>query len=1406
MNRRNKRRLIVVATLAGAVVLVGVGGTFVRQANRERIAQTSLEEGLAAYEQGDYRTTFDRLRIYVRYDDQNAEALVALGDARRNLEEVNARHLISARSVLEQAVQVARANGEDSHEIRGLNMLMDIHVQLGNWRELAEVSTTLLEKQPDNLHAARQRIEAHLNRGSNDDAIAATRELVEREGGTIESHLEMVSVLTKAGRPPRELREYIENVIAPAHAGSTGLAVIQAGEAFDAGRVSEAREMLVQTGESGPTDGIGAQLLLEAVEEIAASTGDYDLFDLSEDWLDQWLANEDLAPALLEVAAGRAWRQGQADRALELAQRAIEVDDTEESVFAWGLLGAIDRGQLDQEPGRQLQAAFDAAIEPHARYRAETWRDVIDAYAAQRLNKQPESDRGLLSGMTPQFVRGPDGVAAYVDALTQAERNYTQEAIVRLTPMSRQPSWRRARLEQVRMLLSVNRPSEAFSLAVRDRSFIQSQAGAALFGDALASTAEQSGSIDLRLVDQLDVWLKSNPQNPMLLAAVGRSALVRGELDRARELGERLAQAEAADAAVAALRLAGRFEPTDSDLARSIVDRIAQTATRPLEFAAAAVGMAQQGRIEDARALIERESAGQATGEWSLARVQLANIIDDEQSLSELETVSSENAQDARVQVEILAGSVIWSYDQSVGRVIARLREAEGDNGVGWRIFEARRLLRTDAGADAARNASQLFEPVFQSESGRRNTEAMLVAADAFARTGATENELRALQNAADGDEPLRALPRLIDRLQATGDSEAAESRLLQFAEFESLPRELRLVRISLLERQGLSAMASRDIEALAAQGEPRFILRRGIMARPSGLASPLTDEEQQALESELSPQDEVFAARLLARVGREADGLARLEGLPQISEAGSRAVLIARYLRGLGRTEDALTYLTDHARATGDADAWMEAARLLVGNRQLDEAKALLDEAALALPENSAIMGFRASLDNDRAQPMFDRMAQFTVSSAEREDATDDMQSLAEISGRYIDGQIDLAQAAQQLDAIARQRATLYPVWPLLIAAYEQLGQDDAAVQRALAAANALPQDHRPARDATQLLIRVGRFPDALGVASQWRSLAPDASSRTDAELALGVIEYARGNAQRAIALINPHVAALLAQPQERAMALRTLAEALAATDQMERAEELLMPLAQNDTGWAGFMASSAVAAPPSEANIQRAVRWLETVGPLLERDARGASYVASSWMVLAARAPESGFARRAVDYAETVVQAGGDSWELQAAKATAHESLDEPAEAVAAYERSLNMADRRIPPLLNNAAWVYTSSLGNHDRAIELAREATELASDLGVGRGNRAIFHHTLGKALMSAGRNQEALDSFEAGLQLAETTSLRLGRIEALLAVGRRSEAAVAYGRLRPTETWTETQRARFEALEAVLGSG
>jgi|GEM_PF-4953491 len=1403
MNRRTKRRLIVLIALGGALVVAGIGGTTVRKIRRAQIAEDARVAGMAAYEAKDYTTARGKLITHLRIAGEEAEALTALGDAQRHLEEPNAKHLLSARTYLDRATIL------DPQNVKALKILLDIHEQLGNWQELANVAGALLELEPDNQRAATLRIRAHLRQGNENEAIEAARELVIARDGAIEAHIEMLGVLQDTGANARVQREYLENEVEPRHAGTTSMAVLRATVEYDNGQPHRATEILLQAGDSEITDGKGARMLLESLELIAAATGNTDLYDRSQLWLAQWIEQDVLAPHVLEVAAGRAWRSGLPGRAVDIATRAMDIEPASESVFGWGLLGAMEMGLESEGTAVRLRESFDASVTEEHANRAERWRQIIDAAARIARDESAANELLLPSGLNEVNVLGPDGVAGYYDALDDAGRYNTQEAIDRLAGLGQQPSWRRARFTLGGMLLSQGRAREATAVLLRDESIGELEGGTELIADAWASFVESAGDLAASDTGILDTQLEQNPESPVLLAAAGRGALAGGDIDRARELSRRLINAEAAQAAVSAVRLAGSMQAVDAQLAEAIIDRVAETATTSRHIAAAAIGLARLGLAERSRTLIENRSEDELDGtehDWNLARIQLANTIADAASLQTLELVSAANGGDSRIQFEILNAEAVWADLDVTGQIIARLREIQGETGIDWRIFEARRLLEKDDSVESANAAAALLSAVFDSDRGKRDTRAMLIAADAFERAGQLDSELRALAFAADGNEPVVALPRLIDRLQGLGRSDAAATRLLQFVELGAVPAESRVARLQLLQRQGMQAEAAHDVRALASAGYPQYILRVGVESRPQGSSVPLTEAEEQALAADLSPQGEIHAARLLARVGKFAEGLARLEALPASSDAGSRAILVARYMHDEGRSEQALAYLTEHAASADDPDAWMEAARLLVGQSRLSEAVALLDRAAAALPGNAAIAAFRASIDPDASVTSFDRMARFAASAADREDATESMRELGAITKRYVAGQIDAAETARDLDAMAARRATFYPLWPLVVAAYEHLGQPEEAARRARNAVSALPGDPRPARDATLLMLGLGLDREALGMAGAWRSLATDPQSLIEAEMALGIAEYRRGDAKRAIGLLLPHLDDMLGDLGNHELAVRSLVEALALDDQMQQAEDILMPLTRDGVGWASFAASVATISPTTQANTDRAARWLETLAPVLTTDANGTVYLASAWMTLYNRTKDTAYADRVIALAESAERASKNSWPLESILATALEAKGEFSPAVASYERALSMSGARPPALLNNAAWLLTSELGEHGRAIALASEAVSSSNVPSISRSDRAVFHHTLGAAQLASGDAEAALGTFDRGLALAQTPSLTLGRIEALLAASRRSEATEAFGRLRPGETWTPTQQSRYEALKLVLGAG
>ncbi len=1401
MNRRTKRRLIVLGIVGGVIIAAGVGGQAVRKVQRDRLAEASLAEGLAAYEQGDYPVARRKLVTHLRIKGPEAEALTALGDSQRFLIEPNAKHLFAAKSYLEQAVLLDPEN-DTAREI-----LLELYGQLGNWQELAEVAEALLERDPTNARFATHRIEAHLQRGANDDALAAATEFVDAQGGSIESHLEMLRVFRRIGRNAREQRQYLEDVVAQQHAGTTSLAVLRATVDFDAGRTSEALRLLVDAAESGPTEGSGARMLLQAVEQVAARTGDWDLYIQSQGWLLRWLEDDSMTPYLSEIAAGRAWRDRDPQAAVDHALRAIGSEPESEAVFAWGALGAIELGPDYAEQVATLREAFESSVTTETRDRAQRWRLVMDA-AQRRVSGTTTDDQPLLANeLGVNSPIGVDAVAVYYDAIGDIDRRDTRGAVDRLAGLSQQPSWRRARFALLSLLISEDRSLDARAVLQRDQRLLELPGSAQLYGELIARLAETTDTAGSQFGQAIDEMLDVAPENPVALAAAGRFTVSQGDHEAAKGIARRLIEVDASQAATSAVRFAAALQPIDATLARAIVDRVAETATDPLQVAAASAGLAVLGDPTAARAFMTERLAqaeDPADVRWSLARIQMANAISDDQSLDSLEQISSASTESRQVQLEILSGSTIWTDLDRAGQVVARLREAQGESGIEWRVFEARRLLEQDASVEAASTAASYLSVVFENERGKRDTRALLLAAQAFARTGPVESEIEALENAADGDEPLLALPRLIDRLQRTGRSNEAATRLRQFVDAGDVQPRIREARWQLLSQQGLFDLASRDLAALADAGVPEFILRAGVASRPPDSSTPLRDDEIAALEADLDPEDEIHAARLLARVGRVDDGLSRLQALPAESDAGKREVVVARFLNEHGQGERAIEQLVLAAQASGDPDFWQEAATLHIEKGEFQEASALLDQAIAELPGNAALASFRESL-SDEMSP-FDRMARVTASAADRTNAPEANLAVGEVAKAYLSGEIDLAQTVARLDRLSEERASFYSLWPMIVSAYEQLGQTDVAIRRARDAVAALPNDARPARDATEVLLRHSRFEEAAAMADRWRSLASESDEQARAEISLGVAEFYRSNFGRSISLLQPQTERMLSAWQQNALPLQCLAEALAREDRMEEAGTLLDQLVAADGGWAQLKASLAGIAANTAENISRGRMWLESVAPQLKDSQSGVVAIASSWMSLHTASGDEQFAREAIACIEPALDTPIDSWQLRAVYATALEATGQPADAVNEYEQAMRIAGERIPALINNAAWLLTRSLDDHERAIEFAREAVQLAETQPTAPVNLATFRHTLGVALLASGQGAEALQAFDQGLASQDTPSLRLGRIESLVALNRTDEARREFSLISPTDRWTETNTKRYSELQSLLGAG
>ncbi|MEO1008341.1 MAG: tetratricopeptide repeat protein [Planctomycetota bacterium] len=1365
MHRRTRRRLIVLAVIAAAGGAVGAGGYVALNMQRARIAERSLADGMAAYRDKDYTNAVRQLGTHYRYDKQNVEALLAFADARRRVPAPNGAHLTTAVAIAQRALVLDPGNAE------ARRTLLELYAEMGFNSELVEVAGEMLAEDPADEQAARLRIAALLSMGRDAPALDAARQLRDARGGDIDGHESVIIVMNQTGASTGELRTYLQQEVAPEHAGTAGFAVLAAGIESDGGSPGNAGAILREAAESQPESGAAAATLLDAIEHIAAIRRDFELYQFSEERLSAWLEDPELAGGLYETAAGRAWRRGDASAAHELVMVAQANGNPTPGVLGWGALAAIDL-QLDASAVRELLGNADT---PEAAY----WRRLVDAYAL--ATDGPEARSLLPEGAELVNARGSGSAAMFHIAQLDAAAGRMARAIARLEVLQTQPGWRRARLVLARAYLAQQQPGRALSLFSLDPELLGLAGADAIFGDALASAVEASpdpSQFDPSLLEQ---ELQQAPDSAVVLAASARVALAQGEIARGTDLIARLLEADPRGAAVSIVRLAQPLRTIDGSLADRLIEHVAGNADSPQDVQAAAFDYVLRGRAADARALIDRVAALGLEAdpiEWALVRLRIADLAGTPEDLARIAALSERHAGSPRVQLAVLEGANTWTDPALIAEAIRRLEDADGPAQTEALVFSARLQLDQDDSPEAAEAVAGLLAPYTGTPAGKRDTNAMLLAAEAFERMGEPARAVEALAFAADGDDPARALPVLIERLQARGAREEAGRRLQQFLALGALAEPSRRALIGLLGRQGMVDEARALAAELASSGQTRDILAAGIVTRPASGGAPLSGAEEAAVAAAATPGETLLAARLLARVERQEDCLRLVATLPEQSEAGQRALIAADFLERFGRTDEAIQTLVAHARSDGGVEAWVRAGLLLVGNGRQDEARTMLSEARTALPDEASIGELLAALEP--ATTPTRRLSLFTAAAGRQDAAARGIGELGAICERYNANEIDLAGFADALASLTNRRGDVYLAWRLLVQARLELEQFQAAAGAARRAAAALPGDPRPAGQAALLFYQIGSPDDAVTMARQWKERASGDADQLQADIIIAGSRLTAGQPAEAIALLGPRRATLEARPDVYTRGLLVLAEAHASVGDIAVTDAIMRPLAEGEPWWANRLVSMAPLALPASAatpvDADRAgvaLGWLRDFGPAVAEDAAGALVLASAWLQFVGRAAGDEPEDRIGSLLSEVRGTSRESWQLNTLVAQLRTDQGRYEEALERYEAALGLADPPPPVLLNNIADLLSAHLGQHERAIGFARRAVEAIGDQS---GLRQPLYDTLGEAFLRSGQADRALETFETALAFdSGAPGLRLGRARALAALGRNAEA-------------------------------
>ena len=139
INKRIRRRLILLCTLTLLLTIGLVAGFFYAKWNRERQVEFAAQQGMAAYEAGDYLSALPKLSKAVSDEKRknDLELVLALGQSRLRNIDPNGRHIRASEKFFLHALSI------DPNNTEALEELVNIYVATGDTANVLTYSDRL---------------------------------------------------------------------------------------------------------------------------------------------------------------------------------------------------------------------------------------------------------------------------------------------------------------------------------------------------------------------------------------------------------------------------------------------------------------------------------------------------------------------------------------------------------------------------------------------------------------------------------------------------------------------------------------------------------------------------------------------------------------------------------------------------------------------------------------------------------------------------------------------------------------------------------------------------------------------------------------------------------------------------------------------------------------------------------------------------------------------------------------------------------------------------------------------------------------------------------------------------------------------------------------------------------------
>ncbi|HZW11204.1 MAG TPA: tetratricopeptide repeat protein [Phycisphaerales bacterium] len=1390
-SRAQRKRIILAATVF-AVVGLAAGAYGVRQAQIRRNMDRWLVEGTAAHERGDYAAALDNLNQYISRDKTNARALLDFADSRKRIPVPGNAHLEQAIRV----VQTALALEPDSLE--GHLMLMQLYIDAGYVTEAKDAAERVIELDSTNIQAHRTRIAALNDTGQDAALVDAAMRMADALPDDLSAQREVLAYLMAGGADVERTEAFVVDC-ADRFEPQLGLELMRAmvalhrlsrsepnSEAYGA-QLARAEEHLRTAATMEVRSGQEAVALVEMLDDMGGR-----LPGLADQTMARLMQDPRFAEPLATLAAERAWTSGENARAGRVLVESIpDLSKADDEAIGWLAMTPVP----EAADARRILAE---RATPEAR----NWSILADAYGHLDADRPLEA-AGALNTLTVTDQVNARAMAAYLRGVVDAALGETARAAARWEELlAAEGGWAVVRRRLVQAYISLERLDDAERVL----------SGGKLPGldplELATRLAERDPTPERtkRAVTLAEMALKTAPDMLSVRAWSARAFAVAEDAERSRALVDGIIAEDALGNSLPILELATALEPRMPELAAALHSRLSRESDQPVVAYRLAIGEAAAGRLAEGRALLEQRVAAAAPDEQHTWKLLLARYLDDigsPEAAPMFLGLSAAKPADLTTQQNVLNSSSVWLDPAPLEPVIGRLAQITGRQGLQWQIYQAKRdLLLIEPGAkDAEQRASGIvlsLSRVLREDPD--NVAALDLCADASGLLKDHERRADFLGRAVRmrPAEPERRME-LIDALTVAGRVEEAKQHARALAEVRIDSPQLAHDRARVLERFGFSELAQRDWIRLGEAGEPSAKLRLALRLLREGKAGEADALVREVSELPTLPESVIIDLAAYCSVsGRVEEGIAVLKRLPEEGKFGNRDEVIAKYLFINDGSAETAAELERMAGETRRGAIWALAALEYQSMGRLEDTSRLLEQGLAAQPESPELLAVRRMREAEASQ---DKSAFLAFLRAVLiADTTPEAAAVGVLIDRHLAGRASVGELIDGLTRIKAEAPLSEQAWLGLAASQYVAGEPNAMRSTLLDALDALPANVNAARLALQLFLNASMPEDALVAARALRERLPVADFGVDLTIAQLLTQL--GRAQQALPVLEPWRSRIAAAGAERPRDVVALGAALAASGNVDAADELLSQLVTtHPQGAALYTAASEHVRDPA---LRRA--WLERGTPLALEDGELPVLLdlVNSWWDFAATTRADGDIRRVAEVAEEAIKrGGGDRIEFRMAAATAYDALKEPASALPHYRVLVELAPD-APMWHNNLAYALLAAKQSAADALAHANRAVELEQAAGKESPALRSYLDTQAQALLANGQPDEAAAIYRSALASDNRWVVGLlGLCEALAASGQTEEARVQLSTLESMEL-SDDLSSRTNAVRQSLG--